>query len=145
MARHPERVKVFNFDEVKVLLDHEAGRRILDQLQRLGRSKEAIPVLQTQYASDIGLDRDSIGSLFGTVMCFRAPSEQEAVRSLELIGRTPSGRLVRGLQGAQTYSFMVQLVEPDPDEVPRIWSARSERLIEPAIARAALCTLGSGT
>ena len=107
LARHPDQAKLFNFDEVKVLLDHQFGRKLIDQLQRLGRSKKAVPVLQTQYASDIGLDRDSVGALFGSVFCFRAPSEQEAIRSLELLGRPPDNRLIRELQSAPSGRALV--------------------------------------
>ncbi|WP_354697315.1 hypothetical protein DSM112329_02938 [Paraconexibacter sp. AEG42_29] len=108
LARHPDQAKLFNFDEVKVLLDHQFGRKLIDQLQRLGRSKKAVPVLQTQYASDIGLDRDSVGALFGTVFCFRAPSEQEAIRSLDLLGRAPTGQLIRDLQSAPSGRALVR-------------------------------------
>lgn len=108
LARHPDREKLFNFDEVKVLLDHQFGRKLIDQLQRLGRSKQAVPVLQTQYASDIGLDRDSVGALFGSVFCFRAPSEEEALRSLDLLGRPPTAQLVRDLQSAPSGRALVR-------------------------------------
>jgi len=90
LSSFPDAFKLFFFDEGKTLIDHPAGRRMIDQLQRLGRSKKAAAVVGTQYAVDIGLDRDSIGGLFGTVMAFRAPDEESATRSCELLRITPA-------------------------------------------------------
>ena len=100
MGRFPDEFKVFDFDEAKLLLDSPAGVKMLGSLQRLGRSKLGAPVLQTQYASDIGLDRDSVGGLFGTVMCFRAADESEARRSLQLLGAEETPERVQALTSA---------------------------------------------
>ena len=94
LIRHPDVFKVFAVDEAKTMLDDPDGRRLIDQLQRIGRSKRAMVALATQYATDVGTDRDSIGGLFSSVWCFRAPDELSAERSCQLLGLPPDPGMV---------------------------------------------------
>ncbi|MTD47606.1 hypothetical protein GKE82_25720 [Conexibacter sp. W3-3-2] len=89
MSRFPDRQKFMCFDEARLLLDDPAGRRMIDSAQRLGRSKQVVPVIATQYAADVGLERGSVGALFGAVWAFRAVDEADARQQCELLGIDP--------------------------------------------------------
>ncbi|MFA9270973.1 MAG: ATP-binding protein [Baekduiaceae bacterium] len=89
MSRFPDRQKFMCFDEARLLLDDPAGRRMIDSAQRLGRSKQVVPVIATQYAADVGLERGSVGALFGSVWAFRAVDEDDARKQCELLGIEP--------------------------------------------------------
>jgi hypothetical protein len=76
---------MFGFDEARLFTTNPLGRRILEQMQRLGRSQRVVPVLGTQNATDIGVDRDSVSNLFGSIWAFRAPDRTQAEASLALM------------------------------------------------------------
>ena len=109
LSAFPDETKIIELDECRTLTNHDDGVRLIDSLQRLGRSKRAIPVLQTQYASDVGLDRERIGTLFGLVFVFRCADEADAERALtHLLRIEPTERRVRWLVSAPTGMCMVR-------------------------------------
>lgn len=109
LSEFPDETKVFELDECKFITDHDDGVLMIDRLQRLGRSKLAIPVLQTQYNADVGLDRERIGTLFGMVMCFRTADEADAERALtHLLRVEPTERRIRWLVSAPTGMCMMR-------------------------------------
>lgn len=85
MALHPDALKLFVFDEAHVFLKNPVGRKTLESMQRLGRSRHVVPVLGTQNATDIGVDRQSVSNLFGSIWAFRPPDAQQARAALELM------------------------------------------------------------
>ncbi|MTD47458.1 hypothetical protein GKE82_24965 [Conexibacter sp. W3-3-2] len=95
MSRFPDRPKLMCFDEARLLLDDPAGRRMIDSAQRLGRSKLVVPVVATQYAADVGLERESVGGLFGSVWAFRAVDETDARGQCALLGIEPDPQTLR--------------------------------------------------
>jgi hypothetical protein len=82
------RLKLLLFDEAWFLLTSSEGRRLLDRLNRLGRSENATLVLATQQLGDVG----EIENLIGTRLIFGQETGAEAERALALLGLDPSDR-----------------------------------------------------
>jgi AAA-like domain len=96
MSAERGRLKVFSFDEGWRLLGDPIGRMLLASLQRMGRSELAVPIISTQQVSDtlIG-ERESLQNLIGATFVFGVRSQQEAARSLALLGLDPEDRRMR--------------------------------------------------
>jgi hypothetical protein len=97
MGEYPDELKLFSYDEAHVLLDNALGRQILDRMQRLGRSQHVVPAMATQNATDIGVDRESVTNLFGSIWCFRPPDELQAKAALTLMGVEASPATIKRL------------------------------------------------
>jgi AAA-like domain len=82
------RTKVLLFDEAWFLLASSDGRRVIDRLNRLGRSENATLILATQQLGDIG----EIENLIGTRFLFGHETVGEAERALALLGLDPHDR-----------------------------------------------------
>jgi len=76
------------FDEAWVLTNSRAGRRLLDRLNRLGRSMNATLILATQSLGDVG----ELENLIGTRFIFGQETPAEAQRALRLLGLDPEDR-----------------------------------------------------
>ena len=76
------RAKVLLFDEAWFLLASSEGRRLIDRLNRLGRSENATLILATQQLADVG----DIENLIGTRFVFGQETAAEAKRALTLLG-----------------------------------------------------------
>jgi hypothetical protein len=75
------RHKVLGFDEAWFLLQDAAGRRLIEHLNRWGRSEFATPVLLTHLISDV----EEIDNLIGARFIFGQESEAEAAKGLRLL------------------------------------------------------------
>ena len=96
MSAERSRLKVFSFDEGWRLLGDPIGRMLLASLQRMGRSELAVPIISTQQVSDTVIgDRESLQNLIGATFVFGVRSQQEAARSLALLGLDPEDRGMR--------------------------------------------------
>jgi hypothetical protein len=95
MAAERERLKLFCFDEGWRLLQDPAGRLLLQGLQRMGRSELAVPIISTQLVTDTMSDGDTLAPLLGATAVFGVRSEQEAARSLLLLGLDPDDEQLR--------------------------------------------------
>ncbi|AEG16001.1 hypothetical protein Desku_2471 [Desulfofundulus kuznetsovii DSM 6115] len=85
----PDVIKCEAFDEAWMLLGISEGRRVVDELIRMGaRAHNVIPMLITQNATDIG-DLQTVKNNVGYVMCFRAQDKSEIRANLELLGADP--------------------------------------------------------
>jgi hypothetical protein len=80
------RTKLLLFDEAWFLLASSDGRRLIDRLNRLGRSENATLILATQQLGDVG----EIESLIGTRFIFGQETAAEAERALALLGLDPN-------------------------------------------------------
>lgn len=90
MGSERDRHKVLGFDEAWFLLSDSVGRRLLEHLNRWGRSEFATPILVTHLVSDA----EELEGLIGARFAFGMESEQEAARALELLGLdSDDGRL----------------------------------------------------
>ena len=88
--------KLVLFDEAWFLLASRDGRRLVDRLNRLGRSENATLLLATQQLGDIG----EIENLIGTRLIFGQETAAEARRAIELLGLDPDDRaLVERVRG----------------------------------------------
>jgi hypothetical protein len=80
--------KIVLFDEAWFLLASRDGRRLIDRLNRLGRTENATLILATQQLTDVG----EIENLIGTRLIFGQETAAEARRALELLGLDPEDR-----------------------------------------------------
>jgi hypothetical protein len=88
--------KLVLFDEAWFLLASRDGRRLVDRLNRLGRSENATLLLATQQLGDVG----EIENLIGTRLIFGQETAAEARRAIELLGLDPDDRaLVERVRG----------------------------------------------
>jgi hypothetical protein len=85
MGADRSRHKLLGFDEAWFLLQDAAGRRLVEHLNRWGRSEFATVVLVTHLISDA----QAIDNLIGTRLVFGLESEAEARRALELLRLDP--------------------------------------------------------
>jgi hypothetical protein len=85
MAEDRARHKVLGFDEAWFLLGDAAGRRLIEHLNRWGRSENATPLLVTHLVSDA----DELDNLIGIRLVFGQESEREARAALALLRLDP--------------------------------------------------------
>jgi hypothetical protein len=91
--------KLVLFDEAWFLLGSRDGQRLIQQLNRLGRTENATLVLATQQLGDVG----EIENLIGTRLIFGLETAAEARRGLSLLGLDPDDQaLVERLRSYRT-------------------------------------------
>lgn len=76
--------KAIIIDEAWVIAETSEGERMMDELIRVGRTFNLIPILISQNISD--LDRPVFVNNSSQIFCFRAYSAEEASRSLKILG-----------------------------------------------------------
>jgi hypothetical protein len=76
--------KVMLLDEAWQILDSSEGIRLVDRINRFGRTEDVTLLLLAQLVADPG----KIEQLIGTRMLFRPETEEEARRGLALAGRS---------------------------------------------------------
>jgi hypothetical protein len=81
MSSDRTRHKVLGFDEAWFLLQDAAGRRLVEHLNRWGRSEFATPILLTHLIADV----EEIDNLIGARFIFGQESESEAAKALALL------------------------------------------------------------
>jgi Arc/MetJ family transcription regulator len=86
MGSDRSRHKALGFDEAWFLLSDAAGRRLIEHLNRWGRSENATPFLVTHLTGDAR----ELDNLIGTRLVFGMESEKEARAALELLRLDPS-------------------------------------------------------
>jgi DNA helicase HerA-like ATPase len=77
-------VKMLIFDEAWVMASISEGERLLDELIRIGRSYNLIPVLISQNITD--LEKPVFINNSSQVFCFRALSAEETKAGLRILG-----------------------------------------------------------
>ncbi len=85
MGTDRSRHKTLGFDEAWFLLQDAAGRRLIEHLNRWGRSENATPLLVTHLISDA----EELDNLIGTRFVFGMESEHEARAALKLLRLDP--------------------------------------------------------
>ncbi len=88
VAADPTRHAVLGFDEAWVLLSDSTGRRLIEVLNRMGRSLNVTPILASQTIAESA----ELDNLLGARFVFGMESEREAARGLELLGLDPDSR-----------------------------------------------------
>jgi hypothetical protein len=91
MSEDRARHKVLGFDEAWFLLGDAAGRRLIEHLNRWGRSENATPLLVTHLVSDA----DELDNLIGARLIFGQESEREARAALALLRLDPDDERLR--------------------------------------------------
>lgn len=82
-----EAMKLFEFEETWVLESTSEGKRLLDEITRLGRSLNLIPIFIVQNITDMIKDSDSvISNNVGQIFCFRANDPNEIRKNLKALG-----------------------------------------------------------
>lgn len=92
LGSNRDRHKVLLFDEAWFLLQDARGRRLIEHLNRWGRSEFATPILITHLVDEA----EEIDNLIGARFVFGAESEREAARSLELLRLDPEDKRLIG-------------------------------------------------
>jgi hypothetical protein len=82
VAHDPGRHALAGFDEAHFLLADSAGRRLIEVLNRMGRSLNVTPILATQTLAETA----ELDNLLGVRCMFGMESEREAATALELLG-----------------------------------------------------------
>lgn len=93
MEEHRANLKIYNNEEAWQMLKTQDGRAVFDSQQRMGRSELVVPMLATQTTTGIGQsdeDQNAIGNLFGAYFALRPADQDEAQRTLRLMGLDPS-------------------------------------------------------
>ncbi|MTD44872.1 hypothetical protein GKE82_11360 [Conexibacter sp. W3-3-2] len=122
MGHDRSRHKALGFDEAWFLLSDAAGRRLIEHLNRWGRSENATPFLVTHLIGDA----QELDNLIGTRLVFGMESDKEAAAALELLRLDPTDdrqrqRLLAFRQGACLMRDLhgrvapVQIDPADPD------------------------------
>lgn len=91
MGSEPDRHKVLGFDEAWFLLADSVGRRLIEHLNRWGRSEFATPILVTHLVSDA----EALQGLIGARFAFGVESDAEAEGALRLLGLDPGDERLR--------------------------------------------------
>lgn len=89
MEEHRASLKIYNNEEAWEDLKTQEGRDVFDKNQRMGRSELAVPMLATQTTVGIGqndADKEALANLFGAYFALRPADEDEARRTLHLMG-----------------------------------------------------------
>jgi hypothetical protein len=81
MGSDRSRHKVLGFDEAWFLLQDSAGRRLIEHLNRWGRSEYSTPILVTHLVADA----EQVDNLIGARFIFGMESEAEAAKALSLL------------------------------------------------------------
>lgn len=92
MGADRTRHKVLGFDEAWFLLQDATGRRLIEHLNRWGRSENATPILVTHLISDAG----ELDNLIGTRFMFGFESDSEARAALEQLRLDGDDARLRG-------------------------------------------------
>ena len=93
-------LKCLVFDEAWMLFAVPEGQRLLEEVVRVGRSFNVIPVLISQNASDF-LESKVIVNNVSNVFCFRASDKEEVEANLRFLGADPEaldGRFFSGME-----------------------------------------------
>jgi len=91
MGTDRSRHKVLGFDEAWFLLEDSTGRRLVEHLNRWGRSEFATPILAAHLVSDA----EALDNLLGARFVFGMESEPEAQRALKLLRLDPDDERLR--------------------------------------------------
>src|SRR3954467_362562 len=153
------RHKVVGFEEAWFLLQEPAGQRLIEHLNRWGRSEFATPVLVTHLLAEA----EQIDNLIGARFIFGQESEAEAIKGLRLLRLDrDDDRLVqrllsyrKGLAMFRDYEGRVAPIRVDPG--PRLLEdldttpgggtgegAARRPSAEPAFGRADRCARRAG-
>lgn len=90
MSFPKDQVKVLTLDEVWVLREFEAGRKLYNEALRLSRSENLIPLMGSQNATDFEAreGEDDITGLFGWKFMYRLDSLAQVKAALRIMGMT---------------------------------------------------------
>lgn len=88
VGNDPTRHAVLGFDEAWVLMSDSTGRRLIEVLNRMGRSLNVTPILASQTITET----EELDNLLGARFVFGMESDREAARGLELLGLDPDSR-----------------------------------------------------
>ena len=132
-----EIVKMFNFDESWVLASISEGQRLLDEIIRIGRSFNLIPVLITQNITDISIP--AIINNVSQVFCFRAFDSEEVKTNLIVMGADPDAVTPKVFAGLPSGLCLYRdaegrigwlTVEPQPSYLNDVFDTKPTKVIE---------------
>ena len=82
--RSSDQLKIFGIDESWILRAFPEGALLIDEIIRMGRSFQVVPLLATQNPGDVADEetRNNLGSIF----CFRTEDPRAIADNLTLLG-----------------------------------------------------------
>jgi type IV secretory pathway VirB4 component len=131
-----DQLKIFGIDEGWLLKAFPEGALLIDEIIRMGRSFDVVPLLVTQNPSDVSDEetRNNLGSIF----CFRTEDPRAIADNLTLLGLDPEDedmiQAFRELKSGDCYMKDISgrigrvHIEPTPDDLLRIFNTTPEQV-----------------
>jgi hypothetical protein len=122
-------LKVFGIDESWMLKAFPEGALLIDEIIRMGRSFDVVPLIVTQNPSDVAEEetRNNLGCIF----CFRTEDPRAIADNLTLLGLDPQDEeMIHAFRELKSGDcFMKDIsgrigrvrIEPTPDDLLRIF------------------------
>ena len=131
-----DQLKIFGIDESWMLKQFPEGALLIDEIVRMGRSFQVVPLLATQNPSDVSDEetRNNLGSIF----CFRTEDPRAIADNLTLLGLDPDDedmiQAFRELKAGDCYMKDITgrigrvHIEPTPDDLLQIFNTTPEQV-----------------
>jgi len=131
-----DQLKIFGIDEGWLLKAFPEGALLIDEIIRMGRSFDVVPLLVTQNPSDVSEEetRNNLGSIF----CFRTEDPRAIADNLTLLGLDPEDedmiQAFRELKSGDCYMKDISgrigrvHIEPTPDDLLRIFNTTPDQM-----------------
>lgn len=130
-----DQLKIFGIDESWILRAFPEGALLIDEIIRMGRSFQVVPLLATQNPGDVADEetRNNLGSIF----CFRTEDPRAIADNLTLLGLDPDDedmiQAFRELKAGDCYMKDITgrigrvHIEPTPDDLLTIFNTTPDR------------------
>ncbi|MBB6732777.1 ATP-binding protein [Cohnella zeiphila] len=131
-------LKIFGIDESWMLRAFPEGALLIDEIIRMGRSFQVVPLLATQNPGDVAEEetRNNLGSIF----CFRTEDPRAIADNLTLLGLDPDDedmiQAFRELKAGDCYMKDITgrigrvHIEPTPDDLLAIFNTTPQAQTE---------------
>ena len=131
-----DQLKIFGIDEAWMLKQFPEGALLIDEIIRMGRSFQVVPLLATQNPGDVSDEetRNNLGSIF----CFRTEDPRAIADNLTLLGLDPDDedmlQAFRELKAGDCYMKDITgrigrvHIEPTPDDLLQIFNTTPEQM-----------------
>lgn len=130
-----DQLKIFGIDESWMLKAFPEGALLIDEIIRMGRSFDVVPLIVTQNPSDVS--EEEIRNNLGTIFCFRTEDPRAIADNLTLLGLDPEDedmiQAFRELKSGDCYMKDISgrigrvHIEPTPDDLLTIFNTTPDR------------------
>ncbi len=132
-----DQLKMFGIDESWMLRAFPEGALLIDEIIRMGRSFQVVPLLATQNPGDVADEetRNNLGSIF----CFRTEDPRAIADNLTLLGLDPDDedmvQAFRELKAGDCYMKDITgrigrvHIEPTPDDLLTVFNTTPDAVV----------------